>query len=233
MKKNTLYRLAPLPEKITKKDLHQEAFQALMTEYSCLREEAQHDDTHQIQLVTVTFSTLVALVSAAAAFHDVIPHRVILFLSFMALPCLTMFMGLLWIDLIYRRTRFAAYTKMLENKINNLIYTQRPSDGPAARHVVDWEHWIQRSEDGTGFFNVTRFYRGYIVSGSWLVAPLLIMGSYFLLSDQPLSAELKRIRELCCTHWFPALFMLAVYVVYYVFFFKLLNRIRKFPGKVK
>jgi len=226
------YRSFPAAEKITQKDLHEEAFQALITEYTCLREEAQHDDTHQIQLVTVTFSTLVALVSAAAAFHDVIPHRVTLFLSFMALPCLTMFMGLLWIDLIYRRTRFAAYTKLLENKINNLICMKRPFEGPAAERVVDWEHWIQRMEDGTGFFNVTRFYRGYIVSGSWLVAPFLIMGSYFLLSDQPLSAELKRIRGLCRAHWPLTLFMLAVYVIYYVFFFKLLERIRKFPGKV-
>jgi len=223
----------PKSEKITQKDLHQEAFQALITEYTCLREEAQHDDTHQIQLVTVTFSTLIALVSAAAAFHDIIPNRVILFMSFMALPCLTMFMGLLWIDLIYRRSRFAAYTKVLENKINNLISGRRPSKDPAAERVVDWEHWIQRLEDGTGFFNVTRFYRGYIVSGSWLAAPFLIMGSYFLLADQPLSTELERIRGLCRTHWFPALFMLAVYIVYYVFFLKLLNRIRKFPGEVE
>lgn len=49
-------------EQITEKDLHKERFKALLTEYSCLREEAQHDDTHQIQLVTVTFSTMIALV---------------------------------------------------------------------------------------------------------------------------------------------------------------------------
>lgn len=223
----------PAPEKATEKDLHQETFQALLTEYSCLREEAQHDDTHQIQLVTVTFSTLITLVSAAAAFHDAIPHRVTLFLSFIALPCLTMFMGLLWIDLIYRRTRFGAYTKVLENKINNVLSGKRPSVSPAEERVLDWEHWIQRLEDDKGFFNVTRFFRGYIVSGSWLVAPLLIMGSYFLLADQPLSIEWARVKGLCRTYWFPALLMAAVYLVYYVFFLKFLLRIKHFPKEVE
>ena len=58
--------LMPMPE--PGDPFHQELLQAMLTEYSSLREEAQHDDTHQIQLVTISFSTLVALVSAAAVF---------------------------------------------------------------------------------------------------------------------------------------------------------------------
>ena len=90
------------PDRCAGEDLQKETLQALLTEYSCLREEAQHDDTHQIQLVTITFSTLIAIAGAAAAFFSGLPERVSVFLSFVALPCLAMFMGLLWIDLIYR-----------------------------------------------------------------------------------------------------------------------------------
>lgn len=56
------------PDRCAGEDLQKETLQALLTEYSCLREEAQHDDTHQIQLVTITFSTLIAIAGAAAAF---------------------------------------------------------------------------------------------------------------------------------------------------------------------
>lgn len=220
------------PDILSEKDLHQETLQALLAEYTCLREEAQHDDTHQIQLVTITFSTLVALVSAAAAFHDIIPLRVVRFLSFVALPCLTMFMGLLWIDLIYRRTRFGAYTKVLENKINHVLSAQPPSSGPAERRVMDWEHWIQRLEDDKGFFNVTRFFRGYIVSGSWMLAPLLIMASYFLLSGQPFGEEWKRVWESGLRHLPVPLFMAVIAVIYYVFFLKFLIRIKRFPSEI-
>lgn len=161
----------PLPEKVPPKDLSQERFQALMTEYASLRAEAQQEDAHQIQLVTVTFSTLAALVSAAAAFHNKIPNRAALFLSFVALPCLTMFMGILWIDLLYRKTRFGAYTKVLENKINRLLSGQPLSDLPGGVRVMEWEHWIQELEQSgkkpkgvcgklRAFPNNARYFRG-------------------------------------------------------------------------
>ena len=160
------------PDRCAGEDLQKETLQALLTEYSCLREEAQHDDTHQIQLVTITFSTLIAIAGAAAAFFSGLPERVSVFLSFVALPCLAMFMGLLWIDLIYRRNRFGCYTKLLENKINALL---QPT-AQASRKFMEWEHWIQSLEESSGSLGQARFFRGYIVTGSWIAAPFLIMG---------------------------------------------------------
>ena len=217
---------APLP--LSENKLHEETFQALLTEYSCLRAEAQHDDTHQIELVTITFSALVALVAAAAAFQKAIPQNVGIFLSFVAFPCLVMFMGLLWIDLIYRRTRFGGYTKKLENKINALLKQNQDSSDK----IMEWEHWTQDLEDGTGFFHVTRYFRGYIVSGSWLIAPFLVMGPYLLLAEGSPSEAFS----LVCTKaraYFPVtLFMLVIYAIYFIFFYLYLKKIKNFPKQI-
>ena len=199
------------------------ALKTLLTEYSCLREEAQHDDTHQIQLVATTFSALVAIIAAAASFQSKIQIRsdAVRFIAFILLPCLIMFLGLLWIDLIYRRTRFGSYTKILESKINALIDV-----GFCNGKIMDWEHWIAGLEDDKGFFDVTRFFRGYIVSGSWLIAPALITGAYFMLAGGV--GEIAEILHLAVEYWFVTLFMAAVYVIYYLFFIKYLIKIMRF-----
>lgn len=216
------------PDRCAGEDLQKETLQALLTEYSCLREEAQHDDTHQIQLVTITFSTLIAIAGAAAAFFSGLPERVSVFLSFVALPCLAMFMGLLWIDLIYRRNRFGCYTKLLENKINALL---QPT-AQASRKFMEWEHWIQSLEESSGSLGQARFFRGYIVTGSWIAAPFLIMGTYFLLEDDPFSVTLERFHSICRTYWPVTVFMLAVYAVYLSFYFMFVRRIRQFSSNV-
>lgn len=204
-----------------------ELLQVLLTEYTSLRAEAQHDDTHQIELVMVSFSALVALITAAATFSSRIPQNIEIFFFFIALPCLVMFLGLLWIDLIYRRTRFGGYTKRLENKINALL-----PDGPENWKAMEWEHWIQDLEDGTGFFNTTRFFRGYIISGSWLTAPVLIGASYFLLADVPFADCLATVLHMAYIHWPAVIFMAAIYMIYYILFYKYLKKITAFPQKV-
>lgn len=219
---------ADKPREITKIDFRQETLQALLTEYSCLREEAQHDDTHQIQLVTIVFSTLAALIGVPAVFDTKIPRDLNLFLFFVVLPCLVMFMGLLWIDLIYRRTRFGCYTKILENKINALLRNNKEDE----LSIMEWEHWIQRLEDGTGFFNVTRFFRGYIVSGSWLISPILVMGAYVILDKGPFFMTIKGIWHMCRVYWPITAFMALIYLIYYGIFVIYLKKITEFPNKV-
>lgn len=227
---NLLYRKgrSSPPDRGAEENLQQEALQALLTEYSCLREEAQHDDTHQIQLVTITFSTLIAIAGAAAAFFNGLPERVSVFLAFVALPCLAMFMGLLWIDLIYRRSRFGCYTKLLENKINALLqpHVQAP------RKFMEWEHWIRSLEERSGSLGQTRFFRGYIVTGSWIAAPFLIMGTYFLLEDELFSATLERLHSICRTYWPVTVFMLAVYAIYLSLYFMFVRRIRQLSSRI-
>ena len=78
----------------------------------------------------ISFSALAALIAAAATFSAAIPENIEIFFFFLALPCLVMFLGLLWIDLIYRRTRFGCYTKCLENKINALVPKGREAGNP-------------------------------------------------------------------------------------------------------
>ena len=199
------------------------ALKILLTEYSCLREEAQHDDTHQIQLVAITFSALVAIIAAVASLQSKIQiqSNAIRFIVFILLPCLIMFLGLLWIDLIYRRTRFGSYTKILESKINWFVKES------CYGKIMGWEHWIAGLEDGTGFFNTTRFFRGYIISGSWLAAPILIAGSYFLLVDNDFMDEAAVIFNLAVEYWYVSVFMIMVYCIYYLFFIKYLIKIMR------
>lgn len=205
--------------------LRQETLQALLAEYSCLRAEAQHDDSHQIQLATITFSTLVAIAGVAAAFPIRSSERAGVFFCFAALPCLAMFMGLLWIDLIYRRTRFGCYTKVLENKIDRLL----EPNILAPQRVMEWEHWIRQIESDSALLGNTGYFRGYVVTGSWILAPLLIMGVYFLLEEAPFFAALRRVRVICRAYWPVTLFILAVYIVYFVLYYMFLQKIRRLP----
>ncbi|MCI8415570.1 MAG: hypothetical protein HFF00_08085 [Ruminiclostridium sp.] len=221
--------LMPMPE--PGDPFHQELLQAMLTEYSSLREEAQHDDTHQIQLVTISFSTLVALVSAAAVFGKRLSVDMGFFLLVIILPCLVMFMGLLWIDLIYRRTRFGCYTKIMENKLNSLLLCEKQF--LEWKRWIEWEHWIEELEDGTGFLNVTRFFRGYIVSGSWLAAPLLVTGSYLVLGKKSPIENFHDIVSMCCSYWPVALFVIIIYIIYYGFFAIYLKKITQFPHKIQ
>lgn len=139
-----------------------------------------------------------------------------------------MFMGLLWIDLIYRRTRFGCYTKILENKINGLL--RQNQDAPDK--ILGWEHWIQDLEDGTGFFNVTRFFRGYVISGSWLIARFLVMGTYLLLAEGTFFQTLSHISAKACVFWPISLFMGIIYLIYFFFFVTYLKKIVDFPKLV-
>ncbi|EOS65409.1 hypothetical protein [Oscillibacter sp. 1-3] len=215
------------PDRHAERDLPKEALQALLTEYSSLREEAQHDDTHQIQLVTITFSTLAAAAGAAAALFSEVPEKTSVFFAFVVLPCLAMFMGLLWIDLIYRRTRFGCYTRLLEDKINALL---QPNAQPPQQFMA-WEHWLQALEEESGSFGQTRFFRGCIVTGSWVAAPFLIMAAYFLLEDGPFFAALERVHGICRTYWPVTIFMLAVYAIYFSLYFMFVRRILQFPSR--
>lgn len=218
---------SPAPPAELTEQQHKELLQVLLTEYTTLRAEAQHNETHQIELAMISFSALAALIAAAATFSAAIPENIEIFFFFLALPCLVMFLGLLWIDLIYRRTRFGCYTKCLENKINALV-----PQGPGGWKSIEFEHWIQDLEDGTGFFNTTRFFRGYIISGSWLAAPLLIMASYFLLSEVPPGDCWDAVLSLAAANWLATIFMAAVYGIYYLLFFQYLKKIIAFPEKV-
>lgn len=224
----------PPPDRCSEKvsenerNIQTDILQAMLTEYSCLREEAQHDDTHQIQLMTITFSTLTGIAGVAAALFSGLSERISIFFSFVVLPCLAMFMGLLWIDLIYRRTRFGCYTKLLENKINALLQP----DARTPEAFMAWEHWLQDLEAEYGAFGQTRFFRGYIVTGSWLAAPFLIMATYFLLEDAPFSVTLERLCGVCRTYWLVTVLMLVVYVIYFSCYFVFVRRIRQLPSRV-
>lgn len=213
-------------------NLHKEKLQALLTEYSCLRAEAQHEDTHQIQLVTLTFTVLGVAVTAAATFGKEfltsLNKEMCLFLFIIVLPFLFMFMGLIWIDLIYRRVRFGIYTIKLENKINRLLQVE------AGNEAMEWEHWIKRLDnerkiDGiSNFFNLTSLFRGYVISGCWLSAPLLIIWLYFIFTGNPISEEFKEIYQISCNNCLLSIVTIFVYIVYYFLFIKYIKRIIDF-----
>lgn len=105
------------------------------------------------------------------------------------------------------------------------------AQGPGGWKSIEFEHWIQDLEDGTGFFNTTRFFRGYIISGSWLAAPLLIMASYFLLSEAPPGDCWDAVLGLAAANWLATIFMAAVYGIY-LLFFQYLKKIIAFPEKI-
>ncbi len=210
-------------------NLHKERLQALLTEYSCLRAEAQHEDTHQIQLVALTFTMLGVAVTATATcseeFLTLLSKEICLFLFIIVFPFLIMFMGLIWIDLIYRRVRFGVYTIKLENKINRLLRVE------AGNEAMEWEHWIKKLDNGrkidgiSNFFNLTGFFRGYVISGCWLSAPLLIIWLYFIFTGYPLLEELKEIYQISCNNRPLSAVTIFVYAVYYFLFMKYIKRI--------
>lgn len=212
-------------EKISETDLHNEMLQALLTEYSCLRAEVQHDHGQYTQLVTITVSVIIALVSATIALRK--EAEIVSFILFVLLPCFIMIMGLLWIDSIYRRVRSTCYTKILENKINNLLHGNN-LDG---ERIMEWMYWIERSEDGKGRGTSNRTFRSWIVALGCLAAPFFSILLSFLLAGKPFLDEFTVILELCRTHCPATLFMMVLYIVYFIFFCGYLKVIKTYSNK--
>ena len=76
---------SPAPPAELTEQQHKELLQVLLTEYTTLRAEAQHNETHQIELAMISFSALAALIAAAATFPRQSP-RISKF-SFSFWPC--------------------------------------------------------------------------------------------------------------------------------------------------
>ena len=186
----------------------------LLTEFTAIRTESTYLQQSEASMTTVTFSFIAAILSLNFFFgndsnnlstSDHIPQCIILILC----PLLIMFFGCMWMDLLYRRIRYGAYLYLVESDINNYIKTKELN--------IYFEHWIVEQQKDWGFFRKTSRFYGYVVFGTWIIAPVLLYPfSGLLFPDWNLLAPHWNIVELFCEHKVWGTFILIAFVVYLI-----------------
>lgn len=139
----------------------------ILTEYVALRSEAQIIDNIAIAIASLNF-TLIGVIVTLVLREQMDNIKLMQSTFYFIIPCVSMFFGLLWIDQIFRRIRFAAYFNHLEIKINSLSNGRNDS--------MDWERWVKRRYRNRKFLKKTHQYYGYFVLGSNLLLPIISVG---------------------------------------------------------
>jgi len=192
----------------------------LLREYESLRQEATHCDSTQMSLATSAFGFLTACFTLSGIFAKSPTDS---FLVYCVLPCLSMFFGLLWIDQLFRRIRFGTYMRRTENKIDLLI-PELKSNGTPVR-ILEFERWISELDDNLPLFRRPRFIYGFILTGTWLITPVLIpiCSQFFLFS------EIMPYFSFFDLHPCVSIVMFTVGCIYYFYLIVLTYRIYTFP----
>lgn len=193
---------------------------ALLREYESLRQEATHCDSTQMSLATSAFGFLTACFTLSGIFARSPTDS---FLVYCVLPCFSMFFGLLWIDQLFRRIRFGTYMRRTENKIDLLI-PKLESNGTPVR-ILEFERWISELDDNLPLLRRPRFIYGFILTGTWLIVPVLIP----ICSQLFLFSEIVSYFSFFDQHPCVSIVMSAVGCIYYFYLTVLIYRIYTFP----
>lgn len=198
--------------------------QALLEEYSSLRQEASQLETNMLTLATTALSLLAAIITAAASIRIIdVPEEFIAFFYYSMLPCICMFFGVSWVNLLYRRSRFGQYLKNQENKINYLLEAD----------MIEWEHWISylditSKNSLTGYihnFLRANYIYGYLICGGWILLPIILpLSSTFTLINFTLN-----VFKYFSSQKILGIIMIILYIIYYIFILKLIFRCAKLP----
>lgn len=154
-------------KKMKRKQEKNQAVQAMLTEYTALRAEAQMFDSIAIAIATLNFTLLGVIVTLVLKESEA-SVKLMQWTFYFIIPCLSMFFGLLWVDQLFRRARFGAYFSYLEEKINAVTNE--------IRDRMEWERWNKKRYVKKTFLFKTNQYYGYFVLGSNLALPLVSVG---------------------------------------------------------
>ncbi len=214
-----------MSQDLNKQSDTQKEIDILLSEFAVLRAESSSLAHSEDSLITTTFSFIAAIIGLNFFFGEGAQENLLnttiqisedssKCMILCVCPLLVMFFGCMWMNILYRRIRFGAYLYLIEMDINKYVSQNSLK--------VYWEHWIIGIECGRGFFRKTSHFYGYIVFGTWLIAPILLYFSAFSLFPQWTSSSiLSSVLEYFSQHkawaWFLGL-MFMIYIMFMLFF---------------
>lgn len=142
---------------------------AMINEYNTMRKESLNKLQFQVTLITFYITSMATIISIFIKHSDTeddFMNRASIF-SFV-IPCVTIYVAIIWLDQVYRQKKIAYFTYNLENKINRFIL----DNSGVATTAIYWEHWISTSKADTWKFTVKlTFY--YICLGTLTIVPII------------------------------------------------------------
>lgn len=142
---------------------------AMINEYNTMRKESLNKLQFQVTLITfyiTSMATILSIFIKQSETEDNYLNRASIF-SFV-IPCVTIYVAIIWLDQVYRQKKIAYFTYNLENKINRFIL----DNSGVATTAIYWEHWISTSKADTWKFTVKlTFY--YICLGTLTIVPIV------------------------------------------------------------
>lgn len=160
----------------------QEVLQAMLAEYSELRQEIRNAQSKQTGMISLYVTILAAIFAAAAQIYtsvigtvSALSPQVIAAVFIGILPLATEFMGVIYLDQVYRQVKLGVYVHIIEQRINKTF--------PNGKELtMNWESWAQDIED-EGFFSKTNNYNYYVsLSLFIIVEPISILFGLIMLS---------------------------------------------------
>lgn len=146
-----------------------------LTEYKELRGELREVIARQNSVLLSSiaqFATLVGIGVAIISSEKALDLKMWIGNLFcVVIPCITLLLGIIWIDLAYRQIRTAAYIYKMENQINKLIHVDccQAED----RKALFWEHYVDKKlgENGNKRFEIISYACSVT---TYLILPLLL-----------------------------------------------------------
>lgn len=160
-----------------KKNINTElSFQALMAEYSELRQELRSMLQHQFTIISIAVSILgvlfvLGLNIYSSEFFKVDMFPVICFIFHIIVPGASSFLGIMWLDTVYRQVELGTYTALLGERVRTLLSNPE---------LMNWEQWLQsqtqKKVDGKiqkkSLLEKSTYYKYYICIGLFVVLPI-------------------------------------------------------------
>jgi len=153
----------------------------MLLEYTKLREEASSIMSSQFTILSLLASALGVLVGIGFnLFYEISKTEMnrgndLIGIIFMILiPGISVFLGILWLDRVYRQMQVRSYVHAREKEINELL-----SAGEVK--ALHWENWLARELEGKTFLQKVNYYYYYASLGTLLlIPPLMIFVGYYL-----------------------------------------------------
>ena len=156
---------------------------AMINEYNTMRKESLNKLQFQVTLITFYITSMATILSIfikkSESENDFMNRENIFCL---VIPCVTIYVAIIWLDQVYRQKKIAYFTYILENKINRFI----ADNSGVTTTAIYWEHWISTSKTDTWKFNV-KFTFYYICLGTLTVVPIISFIWGMIIVDYDLS----------------------------------------------
>lgn len=183
----------------------------LLTEYEMIRQESIVAQKHQIILVSIYISAIgFFLANILNSFFNTPSDSVLVLILVYFIPIISLFIGTIWLDQVYRQFLYGVYIYGIEKKISEILDMELS---------LNWETWLH--EKRASLLTDPRFLYYIIFTFVYIGIPVvsIIFGFECTMSKYMLSFNIGTFTYL--------VFIGAITVVFCIYIYKILTLYKK------